>query len=637
MQILPTSTASTKKTFWEAASSHIKDDEKSMDFVSALNKALQGTEKMVEEAESLPSQFTGLKTTVSVKAAVQVQSPYSRNTNNGVTYTLDEVSFTKQELQGLYKDLIKAGANPEVLNKLSTLADMPDGATLGQIMGSLKGGSGTPLLSDEDKENITSLLKKVDPSGVLDTNVQALMMQGKGQEAFGMILNFTAKLDQSASLEIGQEEAVSLGRGLGLGTSTLQTLAQSFGGNTSLTCATGQFADVMAPVANYFTAQAASQKTLDAALKTTLQPLISTARTRTEKEKQANSLHNRKAQQSKVFINKTVQKNSREILDKTLEAGQQAETKNSQVGQQTVAADSRTEATPKQAAEAKTTPQTTQNAAQHAAAQPVTLAQTSADNVASAQPATQQNKNTAAQTQTHAQSATQQATALDDKNQKNTQSGNSQDNKKDSTWSDLLSKVDAQAAAASGRAVTNVGYTATQQAVQNADMQDAVQETAISRQVAQQVEKGLLTSLKGGGTRLDLQLNPQELGSITVSLTVRNGEVSAHIRSEKTETNDMINRQVDAIRTNLEQQGLKVDKVEVQLDSHQEQNTAWQDLNQHNSWQEEDARREELARLKNLSSIRNSSQNSDISALEQPVHSSGQSARYATSTLNVVA
>ena len=65
--------------------------------------------------------------------------------------------------------------------------------------------------------------------------------------------------------------------------------------------------------------------------------------------------------------------------------------------------------------------------------------------------------------------------------------------------------------------------------------------------------------------------------------------------------------------------------------------TTWQDFNQHNSRQEEDARREELARLKNLASVRNSSSNGQISTLEQPVHSLGNTARYATSNLNVVA
>lgn len=87
--------------------------------------------------------------------------------------------------------------------------------------------------------------------------------------------------------------------------------------------------------------------------------------------------------------------------------------------------------------------------------------------------------------------------------------------------------------------------------------------------MTQQVERGLLSALKDGGTRLDLQLHPQELGAITLTLTARNGEVSARIRSEKSETAEMVTRQLDTIRANLEQQGIKVDKIEVQLQSQQ--------------------------------------------------------------------
>ncbi|WP_302148862.1 flagellar hook-length control protein FliK, partial [uncultured Desulfovibrio sp.] len=159
----------------------------------------------------------------------------------------------------------------------------------------------------------------------------------------------------------------------------------------------------------------------------------------------------------------------------------------------------------------------------------------------------------------------------------------------------------------------------------------------LARQVAGQVESGLLASMQNGGTRLDLQLHPQELGAITLSLTVRNGEVTALIRPEKSETADMVNRQMEHIRLNLEQQGLKVDKVEVRLDSNQQDASAWQDLQQHNSWQEEDARREELARLKNLATFRNNNKNDTSATLEQPVHSLGGAAGYAAGTLNVVA
>lgn len=665
MQIIPTS-VSTNQTLWNAANNNRPDDERTSSFMDVLNSSLKGLEKadasadiFSDTSESKPS----TSFTPTARAAVQVQSPYSRNTSNGVTYTLSEVCFTKQEVQDMYSKLIKAGATPESLGKLAALAEMPDGATLAQITASVKGGGDIPVLTDEDKANITSLLKKIDPSGVLDTNVQAMMLQGNTQQAFNTITAFVSKLDPAGTLEVSQGEAISLGRGLGLNTSNLQTLANSFGNSASITCLNEQFGTLMAPVTDFFTTQAAAQKTLDTALKTTLQPIISKARARTEKEKQASSLRDRTVQQSKTLIDKTVQKKTSNILGETLEAGQKAEpgdikiaAQSEAIGKDTAAAKHEgsqsasenkaivTQRMPaEKTAENSIAQQSNSQAAQQSGSQSLARASSQADTQTGAQTA----KNTSAN-QIHAQAATQQAAALDDKGQKNADSNSGQsesdkDQKGKTAWGDLLSKVDTQSAAVAGRGSTPA-YAAAQaaqaaQAGQNiSDVQDPSAAAPIGRQVAQQVEQGMLSTVKGGGTRLDLQLNPQELGSITVSLSVRNGEVSAIIRSEKSETNDMISRQVDAIRTNLEQQGLKVDKLEVRQETQQEQNSAsWQDFNQHNSQQEEDARREELARLKNLATVRNSTNSSNISTLEQPVHSLGNAARYATSNLNVVA
>ena len=675
MQILPTFT-SRSQTLWNAASNNRPDDEHASSFLDVLNSSLKGVEESAGEVANLfdtakpvkSAHSTSAATATTARAAVQVQSPYSRNTSNGVTYTLDEVCFTKQEVKELYNDLLKAGASPDSLSKLAALAEMPDGATLAQVTASVKGGNGTPVLTDEDKTNITSLLKKVDPSGVLDTNVQTMMMQGNAQQAFNTISAFVNKLDPAGSLEVTQDEAISLGRGLGLGTSNLQTLVNSFGGNASVTCLNEQFGTLMAPVTDFFTSQVAAQKTLDTALKTTLQPRISKARARTEKEKQANSLRDRTAQQSKVLIDKTVRQKTNNILGETLEAGHQTETGDVKVAAQSemigkddnansrqahTATDNKSTAAQRapqaeKIAEPKASPQTPmQQAAQQSSQQSSQTAQQASQPQQTLQPAQQQAKPDATN-QAHAQAASQQAAALDDKGQKHADSNSGSEADKDqkdkSSWGELLNKVDVKSATATGHG-NAAAYAASQaaqntQAVQNAsaDVLDAATVAPIGRQVAQQVEQGMLSTVKGGGTRLDLQLNPQELGTINVTLSVRNGEVSAIIRSEKSETADMINRQVDVIRTNLEQQGLKVDKVEVRQETPQEQNsTTWQDFNQHNSWQEEDARREELARLKNLASVRNASINSEISTLEQPVHSLGNTARYATSNLNVVA
>ena len=666
MQILPTFT-SRNQTLWNAASNNLQDDEHTSSFLDVLNSSLKDVEESAAEAANpfqeaktaKSAHSTSAATATTARAAVQVQSPYSRNTSNGVTYTLDEVCFTKQEINELYTDLLKAGASPDSLVKLAALAEMPDGATLAQVTASVKGGNGTPVLTDDDKTNITSLLKKVDPSGVLDTNVQAMMMQGNAQQAFNTISAFVNKIDPAGTIEITQDEAISLGRGLGLGTSNLQTLANSFGGSASITCLNEQFATLMAPVTDFFTSQVASQKTLDTALATTLQPRISKARARTEKEKQANSLRDRTAQQSKVLIDKTVQQKSNGILSKTLEAGHQNETGDVKVAAQSEMIGKDDTATPRNANNATDNKSTAAQRAPHAEkiAESAVGAQPAAQSATQqiSQPATKSGSQPEAQpakpvtsTQAQTQAASQQAAVFDDKGQRHTDSNSGgeadKDQKNKSSWGELLGKVDVQSATATGNG--NAAAYAASQSAQNAqamqtasaDVLDAATVAPISRQVAQQVEQGMLSTVKGGGTRLDLQLNPQELGAINVTLSVRNGEVSAIIRSEKSETADIINRQVDAIRTNLEQQGLKVDKVEVRQETPQEQNnTTWQDFNQHNSRQEEDARREELARLKNLASVRNSSSNGQISTLEQPVHSLGNTARYATSNLNVVA
>ncbi|MTJ92792.1 MAG: flagellar hook-length control protein FliK [Desulfovibrio sp.] len=676
MQILPTSISS-NQTLWNAASNNRPDDERTSSFLDVLNNSLKAVEESEGEAANpfqtattAISAHSATPATATAKAAVQVQSPYSRNSSNGVTYTLDEVCFTKQEVKDLYNDLLKAGASPDSLVKLAALADMPDGATLAQVTASVKGGGSTPVLTDEDKSNITSLLKKIDPSGMLDTTVQTMMMQGNAQQAFNTISSFVNKLDPAGTMEVTQGEAISLGRGLGLGTSNLQTLANSFGGSASITCLNEQFGTLMAPVTDFFTSQAAAQKTLDTALKTTLQPRISKARARTEKEKQANSLRDRTAQQSKVHIDKTVRQKSNDILGATLEAGQKSESgdikvaaQSEMIGKDESASSRRTNtANDNKSTAAQRSSQAEKIAESNAGTQPAaqsTVQQLAQAARSAAQPENQTTKSatqseaqtakTAASNQTLAQAASQQATAFDDKGQKNSgsnsgQSESDKDHKNNSSWGELLGKVDVQSASMTGRA--NAAAYAAAQAAQNAqgvqnisvDVQDVATVAPIARQAAQQVEQGMLSTIKGGGTRLDLQLNPQELGSINVTLSVRNGEVSAIIRSEKSEIAEMINRQVDAIRTNLEQQGVKVDKVEVRQETYQEQNsTTWQDFNQHNARQEEDARREELARLKNLATIRNSSSGAEISTLEQPVHSLGHTARYATSNLNVVA
>lgn len=621
MQIIPTSAGS-----FDSFISSTKEDSSFADFFASVHDAINS----MQEGENV-SVSSALEEDQPAAATTKVQSPYSRATTNGVTYTLDEVCFTKQELAQLRYDLVKAGAPETALKKLDALAGQPDGATLAQVMASLQTLNGAPQLSDDDKAQITSLLKKIDPSGVLDERVQQLMGEGKGEAALGTVYAFISQMDATTTFEVSATEALAFGRGLGLDTSSLQTLANTFGGNSSANLLVGQFSTLMAPASGFFNEQKTAQKQLDTALQTTLQPLVSKARARTEKERQANALRIKEAQQSKVLISKTVSKNSRQMLDETLNAA-------GNEGTSPVDAES---ALRQSDAISRKLDGSQSAGIGHAGSQEAKASADTGFSKASS------NRDQASNTQgaTNSRSEGTPLTRATDERQNDSGRRHSGENRqdanggteRDSSWSELTRKVETSPIFTM-RQDTQVAAAMIQNLNTTVEQTEAIAQPApLARYVGQQVEQGLLSSSRNGTTRLDLQLHPQELGAITLSLSLRNGEVSATIRSEKTETAEIVTRQLDAIRANLEQQGLKVDKVEVQLSSQQQDENAWQNLDQHNSWQEEDARREELARLKQLSTMRNPSDNSDGTILEQPVHSSAHAARYAPRSLNVVA
>lgn len=126
---------------------------------------------------------------------------------------------------------------------------------------------------------------------------------------------------------------------------------------------------------------------------------------------------------------------------------------------------------------------------------------------------------------------------------------------------------------------------------------------AQQREIFSQVEQGFLRQLADGSRQMTLQLNPAELGNLTLVLSVKSGEVKALIRAENPETTALLADQMDQIRASLEEQGLKVAQldVETQLPGDTTQNQ-WSeaDMAQYNKEQEmrEQARFARLAKLR---------------------------------------
>ena len=82
--------------------------------------------------------------------------------------------------------------------------------------------------------------------------------------------------------------------------------------------------------------------------------------------------------------------------------------------------------------------------------------------------------------------------------------------------------------------------------------------------VMKQVDQAVLKTLNNGAKQLTLQLTPENLGKLSIVLSVHGKEVSASIRAENSDAHKIISDNLHIIKQSLESQGLKVDKLDVQ-------------------------------------------------------------------------
>lgn len=70
-------------------------------------------------------------------------------------------------------------------------------------------------------------------------------------------------------------------------------------------------------------------------------------------------------------------------------------------------------------------------------------------------------------------------------------------------------------------------------------------------------------------TEMEMQLHPASLGTVNVSLTTKGGVVTAEFTTQNEAVKAAIEAQASQLRTNLEEQGVKVEAIEVSVESHQ--------------------------------------------------------------------
>jgi flagellar hook-length control protein FliK len=104
-----------------------------------------------------------------------------------------------------------------------------------------------------------------------------------------------------------------------------------------------------------------------------------------------------------------------------------------------------------------------------------------------------------------------------------------------------------------------------------------------SAEIFSQVESGLLQGAYNGARRLTLQLNPEDLGAVTVILSFHQGELRAGIRTERAESAEILARQLADLKTSLEEQGIKVAELDVRASVSDNSFTGtWEGHEEHN-------------------------------------------------------
>lgn len=87
-------------------------------------------------------------------------------------------------------------------------------------------------------------------------------------------------------------------------------------------------------------------------------------------------------------------------------------------------------------------------------------------------------------------------------------------------------------------------------------------------ELLEQVTSNLKITLASDATTMEMQLNPENLGKVFLQLSSKEGVVSAHFNAQNEVVKEVLESQMADLRTSLNQQGVKVDAIEVTVSSH---------------------------------------------------------------------
>jgi len=97
-----------------------------------------------------------------------------------------------------------------------------------------------------------------------------------------------------------------------------------------------------------------------------------------------------------------------------------------------------------------------------------------------------------------------------------------------------------------------------------------------SREIMDQILDYMKIQLKPEMDQLEMQLHPASLGTLKIHLVSRGGEVTAQFHVQNEAVKAAIESQLTVLKDNLKEQGVKVEAVEVTVESHAFESNLWQ-------------------------------------------------------------
>ena len=103
---------------------------------------------------------------------------------------------------------------------------------------------------------------------------------------------------------------------------------------------------------------------------------------------------------------------------------------------------------------------------------------------------------------------------------------------------------------------------------------DAAFETAMAdrtvdtQEIMNQIMNYMRIQVKADMTQMQLQLHPASLGTVNINIASKEGVITAQFMTQNEAVKSVLESQIVQLKTNFEEQGIKVEAVEVTVESH---------------------------------------------------------------------